>query len=249
MGIHPLAAQFADLAEVYERGRPGYPPAVVGALSAELRLEPHARVLDLAAGTGKLTRALVAGGLDVVAVEPLESLRAILADMVGAERVLEGLAEAIPLPDGSVRAITVADAFHWFDQARALTEMRRVLVPGGGLALLTTIPDLSEAPWGHEFGRMLNAARTEHPYFDGTPWQETLRATPGWAEPRLLRVTAPQPFSTEQLVDWVHSFSWVGAMPGAERASFLARIADLVATGGTPPTLPIQAQIWLTARD
>src|SRR3954471_16147880 len=192
MALHPLAEQFAALAQVYERGRPGYSPAVVGALGAELGLAPGARILDLAAGTGKLTRALVAGGFDVVAVEPLESLRAILSELVGAERVADGVAEAIPLPDASVAAITVADAFHWFDQARALTEMRRVLVPGGGLALLSTIPDFGAAPWGHELGTLINATRGDHPYFNGAPWQETLAAAPGWSAPRLLRVTAPQ---------------------------------------------------------
>src|SRR3954471_9486220 len=200
MALHPLAEQFAALAQVYERGRPGYSPAVVGALGAELGLAPGARILDLAAGTGKLTRALLAGGFDVVAVEPLESLRAILTGLVGAERVHDGVAEAIPLPDASVAAITVADAFHWFDQAPALEEMRRVLVPGGGLALLTTIADFGGVPWGHELGTLITETRTEHPYFDGTPWQETLTTTQGWAAPRLLRVTAPQPISPEQLV-------------------------------------------------
>jgi len=218
-------------------------------MAAELGLAAGARVLDLAAGTGKLTRSLVAGGLDVVAVEPLESLRAILTGVVGAERVLEGVAEAIPLDDGSVQAITVADAFHWFDQERALAEMHRVLVPGGGLALISTIPDWSDAPWGHELGTLISEMRsTEHPYFDGRPWQETLAATPGWSAARLLRVTAHQPTTSEQLIDYVHSFSWVGAMPADRREEMLARVAELTATG-TPDAMPIQAQIWLSARD
>src|SRR5258708_24419201 len=117
MALHPLAASFADVAGEYERGRPEYAPAVAGAVAAELRIPPGGPVLDLAAGTGKLTRALLGIGLDVVAVEPQESLREVLAASVGAERVLDGLAEAIPLPDGSVAAVTVADGFHWFDQA------------------------------------------------------------------------------------------------------------------------------------
>ena len=98
-------------------------------------------MLDLAAGTGKLTRALLGVGLDVVAVEPQPELRELLVASVGEERVREGLAESIPLPDESVAAVTVADAFHWFDHAAALAEIRRVLRPGGGLALVAVVPD------------------------------------------------------------------------------------------------------------
>src|SRR5947209_9607660 len=129
--LHPLAQQFASVADTYERGRPEYAPAVIGALAAELGLRPGGAVLDLAAGTGKLTRALLAFGLDVVAVEPQAPLRELLAKVTGGERVLDGTAEAIPLPDASVALVTVADAFHWFDQPRALAEIKRVLAPGG----------------------------------------------------------------------------------------------------------------------
>jgi predicted RNA methylase len=78
MVLHPLAERFAGVAGAYERGRPEYAPAVVGAIAAELRIPPGARVLDLAAGTGKLTRALLNAGLDVVAVEPQRPLREVL---------------------------------------------------------------------------------------------------------------------------------------------------------------------------
>ena len=86
MTLHPLAEQFASVAGAYERGRPDYAPAVVGALAAELQIAAGAPVLDLAAGTGKLTRALLAAGFDAVAVEPQTSLRAVLAAAVGADR-------------------------------------------------------------------------------------------------------------------------------------------------------------------
>src|SRR4051812_22493597 len=122
MALHPLAARFAEVAEAYERGRPEYAPAVVGAIAAELGVPPGAPVLDLAAGTGKLTRALLSTGLDVVAVEPQSALREVLATRVGVERVRDGVAESIPLPDASVVAVTVADSFHWFDHAVALGE-------------------------------------------------------------------------------------------------------------------------------
>ena len=137
-------------------------------------------MLDLAAGTGKLTRALLAAGLDVVAVEPQAPLREILAASIGAERVREGTAEAIPLPDGSVAAVTVADAMHWFDHAAALAEIRRVLRPGGGLAVLTTVPDWGSASWAHEVGSLIGDLRPQHPHFDGPPWQDALAAADGW---------------------------------------------------------------------
>ena len=149
MALHPLAVRFAEVADAYERGRPEYSPAAVGALAAELRIPPGAPVLDLAAGTGKFNRALLRAGLDVVAVEPHSSLREVLAAKVGAERVRAGVAESIPLAKGSVVAVTVADAFHWFDQSVALGEIRRVLRPGGGLAVLSTVPDWGGASWAH----------------------------------------------------------------------------------------------------
>ena len=108
MPLHPLAENFAAVAGAYERGRPDYPPAVICALAAGLGLARDARVLDLAAGTGKLTRALSGAGLDVVAVEPQGALRETLVVAVGAKGVFEGLAEDIPLADGSVDAVTVA---------------------------------------------------------------------------------------------------------------------------------------------
>src|SRR6185437_1431616 len=232
MQLHPLAQSFATVAGAYERGRPEYPPAAIGALAAELALAPDARVLDLAAGTGKLTRALLAAGLDVVAVEPQGQLREALAASVGGERVLEGLAERIPLPDGSVDAVTVADAIHWFEHGPALAEISRVLRPGGELAVLTTISDWQGASWAHELGEMLAALRPQHPHFDGRPWQELARESGEWSEPREIRVTTSRPTSPERLRDHVESFSWVEAIMRA---------------GSTPSELPFHVAIALTA--
>lgn len=246
MALHPLAERFSSVADAYERGRPDYAPAVVGALAAELGLPHGARVLDLAAGTGKLTRALLAGGLDVVAVEPQAAMRERLAGIVGAERVRDGTAENIPLPDASVDAVTVADGFHWFDQPKALREIRRVLRPGGGLAVLTTVPDWSGASWAHELGTMVQRVRPEHPYFDGPPWQEAVRADGGWTDPREVRVTTSQPASPGGIVDYVASMSFVAALPDDERAEWLDKVAWLVDGGEMPIELPIHVVIGLT---
>ncbi len=245
MTLHPLAAGFAEVADVYERGRPEYAPAVVGAIAAELRISSGATVLDLAAGTGKLTRALLDGGLHVVAVEPQAPLREILAASIGEERVLEGLAEAIPLPDASVAAVTVADAFHWFDHAPALREIRRVLQPGGGLAVLSTVPDWSGASWAHEVGTLMAGLRPEHPHYDGPPWQDAMRDAEGWSALREIRVSGDQPARPERFVDYIGSISWMAALPEEQRTETLGQIDELVRAGETPPELPLHVVIGL----
>ena len=235
------------MAGVYERGRPEYAPAVDGAIAAELSIPPAGPVLDLAAGTGKLTRALLGLGLDVVAVEPQPQLRELLAASVGHERVREGLAEAIPLPDESVAAVTVADAFHWFDHAPALAEIRRVLRPGGGLAVLSAVPDWSGASWAHEVGTLIAGMRTAHPKFDGPAWQESVRGTGGWTEPREIRVITSQPTTPERMVDYVASMSWVASLPEDQRAETLAKVGKIINSGNTPTELPIHVIIGLTS--
>lgn len=246
MELHPLAQQFASVAETYERGRPEYAPAVIGATAAELGIRPPAPVLDLGAGTGKLTRALVSHGFAVVAVEPQEPLRAVLADKAGAARVLDGVAEQIPLEDGSVAAVMIADAFHWFDRPRALGEIRRVLQPGGGLALFNTVPDWSGASWAHELGTLVAGARPDHPHFDGRPWQEFVREAGGFADPWEIRVTAYRPADLEQVLAHMASMSWIAGLPGPERTDVLARMRTIVATGKTPDQLALHFEVGLT---
>lgn len=138
--LHPATRGFAA-AGVYERGRPGYPAAAVQRMVERLELRPGRTVLDLAAGTGKLTRLLVPTGANVIAVEPLLEMRAELERRVPRVAALAGTAERIPLDDAYVDAVTVASAFHWFDAERALREIRRVLRPGGGVALLWNARD------------------------------------------------------------------------------------------------------------
>jgi SAM-dependent methyltransferase len=247
MTLHPLSVGFAEVAGAYERGRPEYAPAVVGAIAAELHIPPAAPVLDLAAGTGKLTRALLGIGLDVIAVEPQSPLREVLTASVGEERVREGLAEAIPLPDGSVAAVTVADAFHWFDHAAALGEIRRVLRPGGGLAVLSTAPDWGGASWAHEVGTLVASLRPEHPHYDGPPWQDAVHAGGGWTTPREVRLTTSQPVLPEQFIDYLASVSWVAALSEDQRTETLAQIGAIVSAGETPAELPVHIVIGLTA--
>ena len=248
MELHPLAQKFSSVADAYERGRPEYAPAVIGATAAELGIQPGDRVVDLAAGTGKLTRALVAFGFDVVAVEPQEPLRAVLADKVGAARVRDGVAEEIPLEGGSVVAVMIADAFHWFDRPRALREIGRVLKPRGGLALFNTVPDWSGASWAHDLGTIVTDTRPEHPHFDGRPWQEFVREDGGFAEPWQVRVTTYTPADPERVLAHMASMSWIAALAAPERDDVMARMRAIIAGGETPQQFPLHVEIGLSRR-
>ena len=134
------AASFGGVADAYERARPGYPDDAVSWLAGD---EP-CDVVDLGAGTGKLTRSLVGLGHRVTAVEPLEEMLAQLRDAVPGATAVRGSAEQIPLSDGSADVVTCAQAFHWFDREVALSEIARVLRPGGRLALVWNTRDDSQ---------------------------------------------------------------------------------------------------------
>jgi SAM-dependent methyltransferase len=145
MTLHPAAAGFARAADVYERARPEYPPEAVIWVADRLELRPGRVVVDVGAGTGKLTRLLVPTGARVVAIEPQEEMLAVLREAVPEAEALEGSAESLPLADGFAEAVTAASAFHWFEPSRALPEIARVLRPGGRLALVFNTRDPEDA--------------------------------------------------------------------------------------------------------
>ena len=134
---HDRSLSFGSQAAAYERGRPSYPPEAI-----DWVLPAGARdVLDLGAGTGKLTARLVERGLNVTAVDPLPEMLEVLRHSLPDTPALLGSAEQIPLPDHSVDAVLVAQAWHWFDADRAIGELLRVLRPGGRLGLLFNTRD------------------------------------------------------------------------------------------------------------
>jgi len=137
MPVHDVAAAgFGAASDVYERARPTYPPDAVAWLVDALRLHPGATAVDLAAGTGKLTRLLTPTGARVIAVEPVAGMRRVLVATQPGLPVLAATAEALALRGGRVDAVTVAQAFHWFDPAAARSEFTRILKPGGHLVLV-----------------------------------------------------------------------------------------------------------------
>ena len=236
-GIHPAAAAgFGRGAAAYERGRPGYPDVAVDRLVAAV---PGRRIIDLAAGTGKLTRLLAARGCDVVAVEPVAEMRALVEPPA---RAVDGVAEAIGLPDASADAVTVAQAFHWFDGPRALAEIHRVLRPGGVLALLWNRRDLRVA-LQQRLTALLEPHRGGVPAHHDDAWRAAIEDSPLFGPLREETFANEQVVDADALADRVGSISFVGAMGEGERASLLADVRALAARGTVTLRYVVELQI------
>jgi SAM-dependent methyltransferase len=213
------ASSFGAAAAAYQRGRPPYPTEAVEWL---LPAGAHS-VLDLGAGTGKLTRQLCDRGLDVVAAEPSAGMREQLARSVPEARLLAGTAEHIPLDDRTVDAVLVAQAWHWIDPARAVPEVARVLVPGGRLGLLWNVRDESH-DWVAELGRIMHRHGDDDgdgPQPDvGPPFGPLERRDIAWR----FRLTR------DAVLDLVASRSHVIVLPPDERDAVLADVRHLLDT-------------------
>ena len=206
---------FGRVAEAYARTRPPYPRAVVERAAAALGLTPTATVLDLAAGTGNLTRTLRDVFARVVAVEPDGAMR---AQFDG--EVLDGRAEQIPLPDGAVDAVFVGEAFHWFDGERAMAEIRRV---AGGLAVLNRSWGIGEQPelLPQSFHDDLDEVWLRfHPPRDVDDFPDWRGAIAADGEERFVEHVT---ISGRDLVDLHLTGSTLASIPGDERDAIAAR--------------------------
>jgi ubiquinone/menaquinone biosynthesis C-methylase UbiE len=229
--LHPRAQAFATAASVYERARPGFPDAAVDWLCDHLEISSTTRVLDLAAGTGRLTRPLRERTSQIVAVEPMPQMRDVLHAALPDVEVLDGTAEQIPLPTGSVGAVVVAQAFHWFDPEPAIAEIARVLEPGGKLGLVWHTPDPSDLLHRafraiverHRDGGPLHVAGDGARYFEN---QERFR------EIAALDLREAYDVDADGLVALAESTSHVAALSGAERERALDETRALVEASG-----------------
>jgi SAM-dependent methyltransferase len=226
MAVHPVAARGFNAAEVYERGRPGYPPDAVAWLCSALGLAPASLVVDVAAGTGKLTEELVA--FRVVAVEPVASMGRLLRTKLPSVPVVAGVAEHLPLRTGSVDAITVAQAFHWFAAAQALGEFRRVLRPGGRVGLLWNVRDRTVA-WVDSLWQIMDRVEKNAPWRDHERDPERgLGGVEGFGE--LHRATFSHVHSIDRatLIDRFLSVSHVAVLPPEEQRAVIDEVLAVV---------------------
>jgi SAM-dependent methyltransferase len=221
------ARSFDRAAVEYESARPSYPAALLDLLP----LARSAEVLDLGAGTGKLTRVLVERYRRVIAVEPLDNMRAILESVVPSAESHKGSAEAIPLPDGSVDGVFAAQAFHWFANDQAVSEIARVLRPGGVFAVVSNetvdssaLPDAYHARISELFvdGRLA-------PGDDGERFATIGRGPFGELSER--SVMHEQVQDSESVVAFASSVSLIARLPDAERHRVLAELRSLLPEG------------------
>lgn len=223
------ARSFDRAAEEYERTRPDYPDAVLEVLP----LGPEATVVDVGAGTGKLTRVLARHYARVLAVEPLDGMRAILERVVPAAESHAGTAEKLPLPDASVDGAFAAQAFHWFANDEAVAEFARVLRPGGVLALVWNEgddartdprPEAYRAYFDELHAPSLAAVRA------GPPFKDLFARGPFGA---VAEAVFPHDHVLDRngMLDNVRSMSWIASKPAAEQETLIAQLGELVPEG------------------
>jgi ubiquinone/menaquinone biosynthesis C-methylase UbiE len=241
--IDEVAARgFQAGAAAYELARPGYPDEALAVLRDEVGIGPGTRVLDLAAGTGKLTRRLVELQADVTAVEPVDGMRAQLETVVPEVEALEGTSEQIPLPDASVAVVTVAQAFHWFDAQPALAEIARVLRPGGHLAILWNERD-ERTPWVAEMSRIIRWHERTVSRYQHVDWAEVVATADRFTPLQQRTIGWEQPLTRDLLADRVRSISYIATMPTAERERLVAEVVYLVRRMEEPFPLPYTCRV------
>jgi SAM-dependent methyltransferase len=239
--IHRAAAEgFARSADAYERGRPEYPDEAIRFVLS--LLPPRPDVLDLAAGTGKLSRPLLAAGVRVIAVEPVAEMRAGLPPEATS---LEGTAEAIPLDSGSVDGVTVGQAFHWFAGDAALAEIARVLRPAGLLALLWN-RRVEDDPINEAIERLVAPYRADTPSHRHSPWRAAFGQTTSFGPLDERVFDSVQELDADGLEARVGSISFIASLPARERAPVLERARAIAGSGAV--AVPYRTEVYACTR-
>jgi SAM-dependent methyltransferase len=242
------ADAFGRAAREYELGRPGWPEELVDEAARELGLGPGADVLDLAAGTGKLTRLLVPRFRRVAAVEPDEAMLDVLAEVVPEAEALRGSGERIPLGDAEVDCVFVAEAFHWFASPEVVAELARVLRPRGGLVLLWNIQK-HDVQLPQDADRLIDEAIARGGEPGGAKvtagaWREPLAGV--FEELRAAHLDCDDIVSRDELIAWILSVSSIASQSDEARLELADRLRELVP--GEPRRRSFRTDLYWTRR-
>jgi SAM-dependent methyltransferase len=231
MAVHDVAQRgFDSGAGAYDRSRPSYPPDAVEWIVAHLHLRPGMTCCDLAAGTGKLSALLVPSGARLLAVEPVEGMRDLLHASLPSVTAVAGVAETLPFRDASLDAVTIAQAFHWFDADRAFAELARVVRPGGGVALVWNARDRS-VDWVDALWSIMDRVEKRAPWRDHERWSDSALGDRHGFGPLVQAVFHHrQMLDVQGVLDRFASVSHVAVLPEAERAAVLDEVRGVLAT-------------------
>jgi ubiquinone/menaquinone biosynthesis C-methylase UbiE len=226
--INSIAAKgFGNSADSYERGRPEYPAEAVEYLIQSLEISPQSKVMDLAAGTGKLTRLLVPTKAALVAVEPVEEMRKKFIVQLPGIEILSGTAENIPVQSSSFDAVVVAQAFHWFAGDSALMEINRVLKPKGKLGLIWNVRDES-LDWVSEIAQILKPHEVGVPRYGTNEWKKVFDENSAFSSLEKRSFGYSQKGNVETVIDLVQSRSYISVLPDGTRESVLRQVMELL---------------------
>ena len=229
LSIHPSARGFALAADVYERARPDYPGDAVDWIVEALDLAPDSHVVDVGAGTGKFARQLAARGVRITGVEPIAEMRALFEQTVPNATAVAGTAESTTLDDEVADAVTVAQAFHWFDSERAPRELHRILRPGAGVALIWNLRDESQ-PIQQAYAELLRPYKGKD-YPERGRHAQPLQESPLFGDVEEREFAYSQTMDADGLVARTASVSFVAQLPEDERAALLVRVRALAPAG------------------
>lgn len=251
--VHAAASGFDTDPQRYERARPGYPPAAVAFLVAQLALGPEVRVADLGAGTGKLTQELAATGADVVAVEPMPAMRAHLAETLPQVTRWAATAEELPAAMGSVDALAAGQAFHWFDPAAALSEAYRVLRAGGRLGLVWNVRDQT-VPWVARWTELVDRVADGVPRAHQRRWEDVVAATDLFDHLDTRTFANTHQVARETAVERLASTSAVAALDADRRRALLdefraALDTDPATRGRDDIAVPYRTEVTVLRRN
>ena len=237
----------------YDELRPTYAPEAVRWVAERARLEPGSLVVDVAAGTGQLSRRFASLGVRVVAVEPADNMRAVLETNLPEVQAVHGTAEDIPVGDDEAGAVIVGNAFHHFDAEAAFAEIRRVLRPGGALALFWARTDEDADPLRlgiREIDEVVERGRASSPIVEAYfSWFEPPEHIEGFTALERRSFPTTRTMASARLADLYATSSDIASLPEPQRSELLARIGTLAA--GLPQTLelPERSDVHLWFRD
>jgi SAM-dependent methyltransferase len=238
--------------EHYQRGRPTYPDDAVTYLVGELAIVDGRDVVELGAGTGKFTELIAYTGARINAVEPVPAMRSALERNCPTVTVLDGAAEAIPLPDASADAVIAAQSFHWFDGDRALPEIHRVLRPDGALGMIWNVRD-EASDWSERLTAMFDRLAGEGaPRYRSGRWREAFERSELFGPLHHRLAYHVHHVSPEAFLDRVLSVSYVAAASEDDRTRVRAELDDLIASDpelrGDEIAMPYRTDVFWTRR-